>query len=98
MKYKVDNSFGVKQFLPTESAKEMAFSLIKKFNPYTASITQKLTLENARGAALLAVGMILDNWDSWTPFVDQDDKNDTNFDTHRIWMFWVEVEAELKNI
>jgi len=66
---------------------EKAFSLLKKYNPYTASITQKLTLENARGAALLAVEEIIKELDyNYDTLHAQDRKS-----------YWEQVKVELKN-
>ena len=70
---------------------EKAFSLLKKYNPYTASITQKLTLENARGAALLAVEELIESWSKYQQMEDQEVYSGE-------LLYWINVKQALKNI
>ena len=73
------------------SPQAKAFELVKKFNPYTASITQKLTLENARGAALVAVEEIIKSWDQYREMEEQEVFSGE-------LLYWYEVKAEIKKI
>lgn len=70
---------------------EKAFSLLKKFNPYTASITTKLTLENAIGAALLAVDELIESWSQYKEMGEQEVYSGE-------LLYWIQVKQAIKNI